>query len=62
MDTQDVVNALSGFPQLSSPVGLGLRAQHLLDVVCGPATPATQDCTHALIIQINLLLSGKANP
>ena len=26
------------------------------------ATPATQDCTHALIIRINLLLSGKANP
>ena len=60
-DNQDVVRALHGFPRGSSPGGSGLRAQHLLDAICGHSAPAAQDCLHALTVLINLLLSGKAH-
>ena len=60
-DNQDVVRALRGFPRGSSPGGSGLRAQHLLDAICGHSAPAAQDCLHALTVLINLLLSGKAH-
>ena len=60
-DNQDVVQALRGFPCGSSPGGSGLRAQHLLDAICGHSAPAAQDCLHALTVLINLLLSGKAH-
>ena len=60
-NNQDVVQALRGFPCGSSPGGSGLRAQHLLDAICGHSAPAAQDCLHALTVLINLLLSGKAH-
>ena len=60
-DNQDVVRALRRFPHGSSPGGSGLRAQHLLDAICGHSAPATQDCLHASTVLINLLLSGKAH-
>ena len=60
-DNQDVVHALHGFRRGSSPGGSGLRAQYLLDAICGHSAPAAQDCLHALTVLINLLLSGKAH-
>ena len=60
-DKQDVVQALHGFHHGSSPGGSSLRAQHLLDAICGFSAPAAQDCWHALTVLVILLLSGKAH-
>ena len=44
-----------------SPGGSSLQAKHLLDTICGHSAPAAQDCLHASIVLISLLLSGKAH-
>ena len=62
VDTQGVFNALNGFSYWSSLRIFGRWAQTLLDATCGYAASTTQDCSQALTILINILLSAKANP
>ena len=52
VDTQDIVNALSGFPYRSSPEVLNLWAQCLLNTMCGHVTPATQDCLQVWLSEL----------
>ena len=52
VDTEDIVNALSGFPYRSSPEVLNLWAQCLLNTMCGHVTPATQDCLQVWLSEL----------
>ena len=60
--SSSVLEALRGFPKVSSPGGSKLRCQHLLDVIEGSTTPSAQDCLANLTDLVCFLLSGQAHP
>ena len=57
-----VLSALRSFPQVSSPGGSRLRAQHLLDTTAGSSSPAASLCLAELTRFLNTLLSGRLDP
>ena len=59
VENKDVLSSLHAFPKGSSPGGSQLRAQYLLDAICGTIAPAAQSCLDSLTVFMNNLLAGK---
>ena len=61
VDTQSVLAALKGFPRGSSPGSSKLRAQLLVEAVCGSTAPAATACLEELTRFTNHFLAGRAD-
>ena len=53
VENKDVLSSLYAFLKGSSPGGSQLRAQHLLDAICGTIAPAAQSCLDSLTVLMN---------
>jgi hypothetical protein len=58
----EVDNVLKGIQSFPKGISCGrdvLRAQHLLDVMCGEGSPVARDLLDAIILVVNLWLGGR---
>ena len=59
IESKQVLECLKAFPRGSSPGALQIRAQHLLDAICGTIAPSGQSCLDSLKFFVNNLIAGK---
>ena len=55
IESKQVLECLKAFPRGSSPGASRLRAQHLLDAICGTIAPSGQSCLDSLTCFVNNL-------
>jgi hypothetical protein len=59
VEVDNVLKGIQSFPNGASCGRDGLRAQHLLDAMCGEGSPVARDLLDAIILVVNLWLGGR---
>ena len=58
-DIDTVLGCIKSFPKGTSCGRDGLRAQHILDALCGEGSAVSTDLLHAISVVVNLWLGGR---